>query len=266
MTARDLGDGRSRGLPLPRRSWNVLIAEWTKVRSVRSTLWTLVVAAVTAVGGSVIVAVSVLGGGRPPLDTLASIYLAWAEYPVLAVGILGVLAFTSEFSSGQIRTTFTAVPHRRAVLAAKAAIIGVITLAVGEVLSFAAFLIAAAILSKDQADLSLARPGVLGAVASAGVALCAITVLGVALGAIIRHTAGAVAALPALLYLPLVVALLPAPWNTSIGRFTMLEAAYQTVALHPQTNLLSPGLSMLVLLAWPALGLLVATALIGRDT
>ncbi len=266
MTVGDIPQGRGPSLPLPRRAQDVLIAEWTKVRSVRSTLWTLLIAAVTAVGGSVIVAISVTGGGKLPLDTLASIYLAWAEYPVLAVGILGVLIFASEFSSGQIRTTFTAVPRRRAVLAAKAAIIGGIALAVGEVVSFVAFFLAAAILSNDHTGLSLSHPGVLGAVASAGVSLCAIALLGVALGAIIRHTAGAVAALPALLYLPLVVSLLPAPWRTWIGRFSMLVAAYQTVALHPQANLLSPGLSMLVVLAWPALGLLVAAALINRDT
>ena len=67
--------------------------------------------------------------------------------------------------------------------------------------------------------------------------------------------AGAVAALPAPLYLPLVVSSLPAPWNTSIGRFTMLMASYQTLALRPRANLLPPAPSMLVLLAWPAAGL-----------
>jgi hypothetical protein len=82
----------------------------------------------------------------------------------------------------------------------------------------------------------------------------------------IRHTAAAVAALPALLYLPLVVSSLPAPWNTSIGRFTMLIASYQTVSLHSQAHLLSPTLSMLVVLAWPAVALLTAAALIDRDT
>jgi hypothetical protein len=87
----------------------------------------------------------------------------------------------------------------------------------------------------------------------------------VALGAIIRHTAGAVAALPALIYLPLIVLSLPVPWNERIGRFTMLIASYQLVSLHPQAGLLSPILSMLVLLAWPGVGLAVAAFLINRD-
>jgi len=101
---------------------DVPASEWTKVRSVRSTYWLLAVAAVTAVGGSTIVALSDRGSGKPaPLDPVASVFLAWLEYPVLAVGILGVLSFTSEYATGQIRTTLAAVPQRLAVFAAKAA-------------------------------------------------------------------------------------------------------------------------------------------------
>ena len=245
---------------------DMLSSEWTKLRSVRSTMWTLLVAAVTALGGSVILAFSAAGAAKQPFDPLASIYVAWLEYPVLAVGILGVLAFTSEFSTGQIRVTFVAVPQRRAVLAAKAAVIGTLALVFGELLSFTAFFASEAILSNHNRGLSIGDPRVLGAVLAAGVALCAIALLGVALGALIRHTAAAVAALPAVLYLPLVVSSLPAPWNTSIGRFTMLIASYQTVALHPRADLLSPTLSFVVVLAWPATALILASLLINRDT
>lgn len=248
------------------RASDLLTSEWTKLTSVRSTLWALLIAAVTALGGSAVVAAAAAGGAKPPVDPLASIYLAWLEYPVLAIGILGVLTFSSEFGTGQIRTTFAAVPQRGAVLVAKTAVTGSVALVVGEVLSFAAFFLSQAILSRHPTGLSLTRPRVLGAVVAAGVAICAIAVLGVALGAIIRHTAGAIAALPALLYLPLVVSSLPAPWNDRVGRFTMLTASFQTVALHPRATLLSPGLSMLVVLAWPALALLVAGLLINRDT
>jgi ABC-2 type transport system permease protein len=244
----------------------VALSEWSKLRSVRSTQWSLLVAAVTAVGGSAIVALSAGGTGKAPLDPLASIYLAWLEYPVLAVGILGVLAFTSEFATGQIRTTFVAVPRRAGVLAAKAAVVGALALVAGELLSFAAFLTSEALLAGHPAGLSLGDPRVLGAVAAAGVALSAIALLGVALGAIIRHTAGAVAALPAVLYRPLVALALPAPWNRRVEQFTLVMSAYQTVARHPLAGLLSPTRSLLVLLAWPAAGLVVATLLIHRDT
>jgi hypothetical protein len=214
----------------------------------------------------VILAFSAAGGATQPFDSLASNYVAWLEYPVLAIGILGVLTFTSEFATGQIRTTFVTVPRRRAVLAAKATVLGALALVFGEAISFTAFFVSEAILSPHHRGLSIGQPHVFGAIVAAGIALCAIAVLGVALGAIIRHTAAAVVTLPALLYLPMIVSSLPAPWNTSIGRFTMLMASYQTVALHPQADLLSPSLSMLVVLAWPAAALVVAAALINRDT
>lgn len=247
------------------RARDVLMSEWTKLRSVRSTMWTLLIAAITAIGGSVIVAVAGSGNAKQTLDPVGSIYFAWLEYPVLAVGVLGVLTFTSEFSTGQIRSTFIAVPRRRAVLAAKAAVVGAVTLVLGEMLSFAAFLSSEAIFSRRHRGISLGHPGALRAVVAAGICLCAVALLGVALGAIIRHTAGALVGLPALLYLPLVLLSLPAPWNSMAGKFTTLMASYQLVSLHPRADLLSSSLSLVTLLAWPAAGLLLAAVLINRD-
>lgn len=246
------------------RARDVLASEWIKVRSVRSTYWTLLIAAVTAIGGSVIVATATASTGHSPMDPLESIFFAWLEYPVLAVGILGVLAFTSEYGTGQIRTTFTTVPRRRAVLAAKAGAVGLLTLLFGELLAFVSFLLSEAILSGHSSGLSLAHPGVVGAVLAAGFSLFAISMVGVGLGAIIRHTAGAIAALPAVIYLPLAALSLPAPWSDDISKFTLLIAASQTVSLHPKVGLLSPSFSVLVLAAWPAVTLLIAALLITR--
>lgn len=246
---------------------NVPASEWTKVRSVRSTYWLLAVAAVTAIGGSAIVALSDRGSGKPaPLDPVASVFLAWLEYPVLAVGILGVLSFTSEYATGQIRTTLAAVPQRLAVFAAKAGVTGVVALVFGEALAFAAFLLSQAILAGHHGAISLSAPGVTGELLAAGFSLFAIALTGVGLGAIIRNTAGAVAALPAVIYLPLVVLALPHPWNDAIGKFSLLMAAYQLVSEHPHPGLLSPPLSLVIVAAWPAVALLAGALLIrGRD-
>ncbi|MBV9384328.1 MAG: ABC transporter permease [Streptosporangiaceae bacterium] len=248
------------------RARDVLASEWIKFRSVRSTYWTLLIAAVTGAGGSGVVAFSMAHarGGAPPFDPVAMIFVGWLEYPVLAVGILGVLAFTSEYGSGQIRTTFTAVPRRPAVLAAKVAVAGAVTLAFGEFLSFAAFLLSQAIRSGDRQALSLSAPGALRAVLAAGFCLSLIAVGGLGLGAIIRHTAGAVVALPAVLYLPLVVLSLPQPWGERIGRFTLLAAAGQLVSAHPRPGLLPEPLSLLVAVAWPLAALLAAAVLLTR--
>ncbi len=247
------------------RMTDVLTSEWTKVRSVRSTFWLLVIAAVTAVGGSAIVAISERSSGKPPTaDPVASVFLAWLEYPILAVGILGVLSLTSEYPTGQIRTTFAAVPQRLTVLAAKAGVTGIVALIFGEALAFASFLLCEAILAGHHGATSLSHPGVPGELLAAGFSVFAIAMLGLGLGAIIRNTAGAVAALPALIYLPLVLLTLPHPWNDTIGKFTLLTAAYQLVSEHPHAGLLSRPLSLAVVVAWPAATLLAAGVLIRK--
>lgn len=251
--------------PVTTRVADVIASEWTKIRSVRSTFWLLLVAAVTAIGGSALVAIAERSSSQSPIgDPVASVFLAWLEYPVLAVGILGVLSLTNEYTSGQIRTTFTAVPQRLRVLAAKAIVIGIITLVFGEALAFASFLLSQAILADHHGAISLSHPGVPGELLAAGFCLFAIAMLGLALGAIIRLTAGAVAALPALIYLPLVVLSLPHPWNDTIGKFTLLMASYQLVSEYSHTGLLSPPLSLAVVIAWPAIGLLTAGILIRK--
>jgi ABC-2 type transport system permease protein len=101
-------------------------------------------------------------------------------------------------------------------------------------------------------------------VLAAGLLLCVCTLLGLALGSIVRHTAGGIAAALVVIVVPSIGGLLPAPWSGRLGRFTMLEAARQVSALHPARNLFSPGGSLLVLLAWPAVGLAVAAVLITR--
>jgi hypothetical protein len=98
----------------------------------------------------------------------------------------------------------------------------------------------------------------------AGLLLCVCALLGLAFGAIIRHTAGGIAATIAVILVPGIAALLPSPWDGRIGRFTLLEAAQQVSALRPAADLFSPGWSLLVLLTWPAAGLAAAAILITR--
>ena len=253
----------------PVRARDVLSCEWTKLRSVRSNGWTLLIAAVVTLGVTAIVAASFAStpasGQRTPIDPLATSFLGYAEYTTAPVTVLSVLVFTSEYGSGLIRTTFTAVPRRRAVLAAKAAVTGMAAFTVGVLLALACFFLTQAILSSRHRGLSFSHPGVPGAVLAVGFALAVSAVVGVGVGAIIRHTAGGIAAAVIVVYLLGVLCLiLPAPWNTRLGKFTLPFAAYQAVMLHPNAGLLSPGLSVLVLVAWPAVPLLVAAAVIVR--
>jgi ABC-2 type transport system permease protein len=250
------------------RARDALAFEWTKLQSVRSNRWTLVAAVIVTLGITVVIAESLATApaNRPaPFDTLTASFLGYAEYTVLPVTVLGVLVFTSEYASGLIRTTFTAVPRRGSVLAAKAAVTGAAALVVGEVLAVTCFLLTQAIVAGRHGGLSLSHPGVPGAIAAVGLALAACAVVGVAAGAIIRHTAGAIAAALTVVYLlALLCMFLPGPWNTRLGRFTMPFAAYQAVSLHQRAGLLSPAESAIVLVAWPVIALLAAAAVLRR--
>jgi hypothetical protein len=258
---------------LATRATDLIGSEWTKFRSVRSTFWALLVAVVTPIAVSAIVAFAFATANQhgapktgaaqtaPPSDPLLPAVIS-LEYAVIAVAVLGVLAFTSEYSTGLIRVTFAAAPRRRAVLAAKAVVLATVTLAVGEGVAFASFGLDQAILAGHHQGVSLGHPGVPGAVLCAGLLLSVCTLLGLALGAIVRHTAGGIAATIGVILVPGIVALLPSPWSGRIGRFTLLDAARQVSALHPAADLFSPGWSLLVLLAWPAAGLALAAVLI----
>jgi ABC-2 type transport system permease protein len=239
---------------LAARARDVVAFEWTKLRSVRSHYITLLIAAVVTIGTSAIVAHAIASVPKSPptgLSALTASFLAYAEYAVIPVSVLAVLQFTSEYSTGLIRTTYVAVPRRWAVLAGKAAVVGTAALLVGEVLAFACF--------------AMVQPRVPGAVLAAGFVLCACALTALGLAAVIRHTAGAITATLAAIYLVAGFCLfLPSPWKDDIGRFTMAFAASQVIALRPQAGLFSPWASMLVLVAWPAGALLAAGLVISH--
>jgi ABC-type transport system involved in multi-copper enzyme maturation permease subunit len=268
MTAVEIRAAQAEAPSLAARARDVVAFEWTKLRSVRSHYITLLIAAVVTIGASAIVAHAIGSVPNSPptgFSALTASFLAYAEYAVIPVSVLAVLQFTSEYSTGSIRTTFAAVPRRWTVLAGKAAVVGTAALVTGEVLAFACFSMVQAILSGRHRGVSLAQPGVPGAVLAAGFVLCSCALTALGLAAIIRHIAGAITATLAVIYLVAGLCLfLPSPWKDDIGRFTMAFAASQVVGLHPQTGLFSPWASMLVLAAWPAGVLLAAGLVISR--
>jgi ABC-2 type transport system permease protein len=256
---------------LAARARDVLAFEWVKLRSVRSNYVTLLIAAMATIGSTAIVAQTIASTRTPPpggpVTALTASFLGYAEYAVIPVSVLAVLQFTSEYTTGLISTTFSAVPRRWAVLAGKAAVTGGAALVAGEVLAFSCFFLTQAMLSGRQHGVSLSQPGVPGAVLAGGFVLCACALTALSLGAIIRHTPGAITATLAAIYgLAALCLVLPSPWKDDFGRFTMPFAASEILAMHPQPGLLSPAVSMLVLAAWPAAALLAAGLVItGRD-
>jgi ABC-2 type transport system permease protein len=165
--------------------------EWIKLRSLRSTWWTLALSAAAAVGIAVAVGLNTPFTSRH--EDLTSNVLGGVSAGLLLTGVLGVLMMTSEYTSGMIRATLAAAPNRPLMLAAKAAVFGAVALVLGEATSFIAFFTGGAALGHGIAAPTLSQPGVLRAVLLTGASFCLIGLLGMGLGAIIRHTAAAVA-------------------------------------------------------------------------
>jgi len=163
--------------------------EWIKLRSLRSSWWTLA----ATIAGAAGIAVAVGANTKDASADVTNNLLAGVAPGLLLIGALGVLTMTGEYSSGMVRATLAAVPNRPLLLAAKAAVFGTVTLAVAEVTAFVAFLAGRAALPGRIPPPGLGEPGVLRAVMLSGVGIALIGLFGLGLGAVIRHSAAALA-------------------------------------------------------------------------
>jgi ABC-2 type transport system permease protein len=249
---------------------NLLRSELTKLRSVRSTYWTMIAAAFGTITVAVIICAQWrvnLESGKDSRDgfdaTLVSInglYLAQ-----IAVGALGVLVFGSEYGTGMIRATMTAVPQRRAVLAAKGLVFAACALAFGEVLSFAAFAVGQMILAPAHASVGLGHPGTLRAVSGGGLYLTAVGLLGFGLGALVRHTAGALSAFFGVLFASTaLVDLLPTSWRNTVIDYMPANAGSQILTTIHTRSALGPWTGLAVLGLYAATAITAAAILITR--
>jgi hypothetical protein len=161
--------------------------EWIKLRSLRSTWLTLAIAVAASAGIALATGSSTTSGGMFVGNTLVGMLVG-----VLLIGVVGVLAMTSEYTSGTIRATFAAAPRRLRVLAAKAAVVGAVALITGEAAAFLSFFAGCMTLRHGITAPALSQPGVLRAIVLTGASLSLIGLFGLGLGAIIRHTAAAI--------------------------------------------------------------------------
>jgi ABC-2 type transport system permease protein len=253
---------------------DVLRSEWTRLRTVRSTYWTLVSAAAAMVGLSAIVCSAYiaqfdkLSASDKAKFNPVTFSLSGGGLAQLAVGVLGVLIITNEYSSGMIRTTFAVTPQRITVLAAKAMVFFVVTFVVTTLAAFAAFFVGQAILSSEQFGVDIGAPGALRSVVGTGLYLGVLGLLALGLGTLSRKTAGGIAALVGILFiLPVVVSLLPDSIN-GIQKYLPSNAGQEIVYGSGQSSsdVLSPwaGFSVFCLYATVTLGV-AAVVLARRD-
>jgi len=255
----------------PARFLDLLAAEWIKFRSVRSTYWALLFAAVPSILVGILIAQNVSSNWANLIvhpdfkfDALASSFDGF-EFSQLVMGVLGVLVISAEYSSGLIRSTFAATPQRRAVLAAKTVMIGVLALLCGEILSFSVFFPVQAIMHKVGVGVSLGSPGALRAVLIAGFYLAVLALIGLAFGVLLRHTAWAICAVFGLVFiLPGVVSAFPAPWGDRIGKFLPTDCLGQLISQQPHANDLSRPWSFVMIVAYPVVLLALANYVLRR--
>jgi ABC-2 type transport system permease protein len=245
-------------------------AEWIKFRSLRSTWYSLGAAMFVAIGLGVLFAdlrgndIANHGGFAQGMDwtqvSLRGLFLAQ-----LAVGVLGVLMITGEYSTGMIRASLSAVPGRNLVLAAKVAVVGLATFVAGTIASFIAFTVGQAALSTHHYGVSLSSPGALRAVLGGGLFLALVALLGLGCGFAVRSTGGALATLfGLLLVLPLLAQALPSSWQNDITKFLPFQAGTAIMATVQRTDFLSPWAGIGVFAIYVAVALSIGLVMLRR--
>lgn len=269
----DLGTGRVTQV-------SVLHSEWIKLRSLRSTIWSLLATLVITAGLGTLfsalrahrfqerVAVSPSGirfapEFDPTVVSLRGVFLAQ-----LAIGVLGVLVITGEYGTGMIRSSLAAFPHRLPVLFAKAAVFAVVAFVVSTLAAFAAFLFGQQALTSTHLQASLSTPHAVRAIFGAAIYLTLIGLMAVGLGFAVRNTAGAIATLFGIvLVAPLLANALPTPYSTDVSKYLPLNAGTQILQTRNyDPSQLHPWVGIAVTAAYAIAALLVgAVVLMRRD-
>ncbi|MFF3372255.1 ABC transporter permease [Streptomyces sp. NPDC002680] len=247
----------------------VLRSEWGKFLSLRSSLIALGLAQVLLLAvGLIAAAVYTPGGegGQPEIeDGAVGLALTGVTFAELALGVLGVLIAAGEYSSGTIRSTLAAVPKRLPVLWAKVLFFGVIAqgAAMGGILM--TFQIGEMILKDDALAMSLTDDGVLRSLVGASLYLGLVGVWGVALGTLLRSTAGGIAVLVGiLLVLPGLAGLLPESIRDDVTPYLPNNAGQAVMHLHQASDSLAPWAGLAVFAGWVALTLAGAAYRLAR--
>jgi ABC-2 type transport system permease protein len=244
-----------------------LQAEWTKLRSVRSTMWALlaIVGFTLAIG---VVSASTSTPDVVPNEDIVTITLAGVYLAQIAAVALGVVAICGEYATGTIRATFMANPRRRRVLSAKAGVVGGLVLGAGAASALAAFYVGLAVLrgngftsANGYVAPSLADADTLRKVAVAAVYPFLIALLSLGVGTILRHTAPAISVVLGLLLVPyLVAALLPHDVAFALQMSTPLAG----IAAQEQGAPGDPWAALGVTIAWTVGALVIALWVVAR--
>jgi ABC-2 type transport system permease protein len=231
----------------------VIASEFTKLRSVRSTYWTIAALFIVSVGIAAIAGAAITSSihnnvaNKAGLDATQSSLIGFFEFGQLIIAVLGALTITSEYSTGMIRTSLIAMPRRGVLYAGKLIVFTSVTLVVSLVTSFITFFVGQALLSGSGVSASLfhsvtvpansiqngpnapvtfqgidviSSGTVLSAIIGSALFVTAVALIAFGLGAIIRHTAGSITSAIGLMFVvPIIIQVLPNNWRDDIMRF-----------------------------------------------
>ncbi|WP_431770848.1 ABC transporter permease [Streptomyces cucumeris] len=238
MTTTSVPDTRGGTVEPSARFRDLLAAEWIKLWSLRSTVWALVVTALTVLGFTI--------------GTAYDQYRYWPDDPrhtaafikdgiavglifngnaatilVLALGAFGAMSVVGEYSTGQIRTTFAAVPARRSVMAAKVAVMAGVMAVFGAVVSLLSFCATQAILSELGVGVSIGHPGVVRVIVASALLPPVSAIIGMALAAVLRQAGAALVSTVAVLVLLPAIFSEDRYWSAVIDHSLLLSAWFR---------------------------------------
>ncbi|MDX6641667.1 MAG: type transport system permease protein [Solirubrobacteraceae bacterium] len=249
----------------------VALSEWTKLRSLRSTVYTLLAGALVTIGFGVLASAitasrwaTMSAADKADFNPLTT-SLVGVNFGVLAIGVLGVLLITGEYTTGMVRSTFAAVPKRLPVLWAKVGVYSLVGLAVTVPSALIAFFAGQSFLSSKHIDIAFSHSGVPGAVLGSALYLTLAGLLGLGLGAILRNTAAGIATFAAIMFvIPPLVSILPASTANAIDPYLPSNAGSAIMKLGHQAHSLSPWVGLAVFAGYAALTIAVAAVRLRR--
>jgi ABC-2 type transport system permease protein len=247
----------------------VFRSEWTKLYSLRSTRYALLATTIMTIGFGIIASAanvsrwsSMTAADKASFDPLSTSLLG-VRFGVLAIGVLGVLLITGEYTTGMIRSTMTAVPKRLPVLWGKAGVYALVALVITIPAAFIAFFAGQAILSGKHIQIAFSHAGVPGAILGAAGYLTLIGLFAMGLGAIMRNTAAGIATFAGIMFVvPPLISILPSSIANSIDPYLPSSAGEAMMEIGHHANTLSAGAGLAVFAGYVVAVLAAAAVLL----
>ncbi|WP_219463736.1 ABC transporter permease [Nonomuraea rhizosphaerae] len=241
---------------------NVIRSEWTKIRSVRSTVWTLATTVLLMLGLGILISIATVTNAKGPIAPVSAAgnALSGIQFATVALAALGVIVISSEYRTGAIRVSLMAVPERLKLLTAKIVVFTALTLVVSLVTVTVTVTVGQLIMKVTP----FSGDGVPMMVVGAALFLTACGLFGLALGTLIRHTPGAiVSAIALMLIVPGLMSALPGVWGETISDYVTTNAGMQ-IFVQRENISLGPWAGYGVYLAWVAVVMIAGAVLLRR--